>query len=542
MLCWKIDRAVLAALGLVLIPTGCGESEQSTTPGVQPPSPAANLGAAPVPGTVIPNDGTVIPSDGTVIPNDGTSAGEPSEANPPAPAEAVAPAASPPVAGQVEPAVPAPQDMPTEAVPPANVTPPPTNPVVTMPVVPPMPGEPAVPEPAIPTQLRGSLEFERLIVHGKNWSEGITIADINQDGNNDIASGPLWFAGPTFEVAHEYFENPATKDDPDAEWSKTGGSQADWADFSWDINGDTWPDIIIINRPGNSAYWYENPGAQTVNRPDTQWERHLIAKGVQGEHTGFINLVGDEMPEIITNIGGTRGYLQPNAGDATREWRWQAVTRGSKRKTFSHGLGAGDVDGDGRMDLLEANGYWRQPDSPDSDWREHKVQFKGNGADGGSTMFAYDIDDDGDNDVVSVLNAHGWGLAWFEQTNDGFEEHRLMGSDREKDRFGGMAISQLHALVVEDMDRDGVLDFVTGKTFYAHAPGKGDPGTLDTPYFHVWRLTRDNDEAKFVPHLVDSEQGLGRQFTVGDMNNDSLPDIVVGNKNGVSVYIQKPLQ
>ena len=100
--------------------------------------------------------------------------------------------------------------------------------------------------------------------------------------------------------------------------------------------------------------------------------------------------------------------------------------------------------------------------------------------------------------------------------------------------------SQPHALLVADIDGDGVKDLVTGKTFYAHPPGMGDPDADGTPVFYVFKLVRGAAHAvSWEPHLVDSEVGLGRQFTTGDLNGDGKVDIAVASKHGVFLFLQQ---
>ena len=84
------------------------------------------------------------------------------------------------------------------------------------------------------------------------------------------------------------------------------------------------------------------------------------------------------------------------------------------------------------------------------------------------------MDGDGDQDVISALDGHGWGLAWFEQSagDNGvieFKQHRIMGDRTEVKRFG-VAFSQPHALALADMDGDGLQDIVCGKRMWAHGP------------------------------------------------------------------------
>ena len=52
------------------------------------------------------------------------------------------------------------------------------------------------------------ISFERRQLNDQFWSEGATFGDLNNDGRQDLISGPWWWEGPTFEKRHEYY--PAT--------------------------------------------------------------------------------------------------------------------------------------------------------------------------------------------------------------------------------------------------------------------------------------------------------------------------------------------
>ena len=157
-------------------------------------------------------------------------------------------------------------------------------------------------------------------------------------------------------------------------------------------------------------------------------------------------------------------------------------------------------------------------------------------------MYVYDVNGDGRNDVITSIAAHGWGLAWFEQTdkknNQGepiFKMHLFMNKDPSDNRYG-IAFSQLHAMELVDIDGDGLKDIVTGKCFWAHGPNK-DEGVGDPAVLYWFRLVRNNDgTVDWVPYLIDDDTGVGRQIGIGDVNGDGLPDVVIGNKKGTFVF------
>jgi hypothetical protein len=209
------------------------------------------------------------------------------------------------------------------------------------------------------------------------------------------------------------------------------------------------------------------------------------------------------------------------------------MTPPSGFQAFTHGLGVGDVDRDGRPDVLEAKSWWRQPASLQGDplWERHAQPF----GSGGAQMATADIDGDGDADVVTSLEAHGSGLAWFEQSPSGFVEHVIVPSLPDS---GGVALHEPHALAVADLDGDGDPDIVTGERFWGHIPA-GMPDFAAPARLYWFELVRAEGVVTFVPHLLDDASGVGTQVTIGDVNGDKLDDIVVANKKGAFVFIHE---
>ena len=190
------------------------------------------------------------------------------------------------------------------------------------------------------------------------------------------------------------------------------------------------------------------------------------------------------------------------------------------------------------MDILEKNGWWQQPPSLEGDpvWRFHPHLFSPGG---GAQMYAYDVDGDGDNDVITSVAAHGYGLAWYENHPgpDGgiaFRPHIFMNKEPEENRYG-VKFSQLHALELADMDGDGLKDIVTGKRFWAHGPGAdAEPNAPAVLYW--FKLVRGVDGPDFIPILIDDDSGVGTQVVARDLDADGFPEVVVGNKKGVFVH------
>jgi len=158
-------------------------------------------------------------------------------------------------------------------------------------------------------------------------------------------------------------------------------------------------------------------------------------------------------------------------------------------------------------------------------------------------MYAYDVDGDGDNDVICCLEAHGYGLAWYEQTGDGFKQHLIL-SPKPDEKTNGVQFSQLHAVELLDMDGDGLKDILTGKRYWAHGPA-GDPDPEGDPVLCWFKLARTPAEGskgkdvKYEPKMIDAHSGVGTMVVAHDVNGDKRPDVLVGNKRGTMLFLSK---
>ena len=398
--------------------------------------------------------------------------------------------------------------------------------------------------------------FKKVQLSDQFWSEGANFGDFNKDGVMDVVSGPYWWEGPDFKKRHEYYPAATTfelKLGPMTKVTVPGfhgtlGKENAYSDnffaYTHDFNGDGWTDILIYGFPGLDASWYENPKGKEGN-----WQKHLAFAVVDNESPQWLDITGDGKPEIICNSGGFFGYITPDWNETTKPWTLHKISPKGGWQRFTHGIGVGDVNGDGKPDLLEANGWWEQPASlaGDPEWKQHKVPFApGHGS---AHMYAYDVNGDGLNDVITSLAAHGYGLAWFEQLKERdekgevrFTQHNIMNPQINPKappaaNEYGVRFSQLHAIDLVDMDGDGLKDIVTGKRIWAHGPaGDAEPNAPAVLYW--FKLNRGADKSvQWLPYQIDGDSGIGTQVVAGDINGDKLPDVVVGNKKGTFVHI-----
>ena len=176
---------------------------------------------------------------------------------------------------------------------------------------------------------------------------------------------------------------------------------------------------------------------------------------------------------------------------------------------YTHGLGWGDINKDGKNDVIIKSGWWQSPsDVKEENWQFHEADFGEDCA----NMFVFDVDEDGDEDIISS-SAHNYGLWWHEQKKD------ATGNTLWQTHVISKVFSQSHALVMADINSDGHADLITGKRYRAH--NDGDPGAFDAAVLY-WFEFIPGKNPQWIPHLIDDNSGIGLSFVVEDIHNDKI--------------------
>jgi FG-GAP-like repeat len=398
--------------------------------------------------------------------------------------------------------------------------------------------------------LIAEVKFKKQTLTTEFVAEGCNVADFNRDGHMDVTAGCYIWYGPDFSKRVNFTPERVNAAGPaKTPYDRAKGYSDFFLAYTYDFDGDSWQDIMIYGFPGEPIVVYINP-----KNAEGPWKEHAIFSVADGESPDFKDINGDGKPDLLVHTseankgkqtGGQLGFAEINWSNPLAKARFRPITPKSaandtKYFRYTHGYGAGDVNGDGRTDILAKEGWYEHPADmkTDKDWVFHPGPFGPAGARGGSFMYVYDVNADGRNDVITSYDAHGFGLGWFEQKVDGsFIDHKIMGSTPEENSQG-VKFSQLHAMRLVDIDNDGLMDLVTGKRFWAHGPNADDEPNAPAELYW-FQLKRDGADVKYVAHQIDNDSGVGTQVTTDDINFDKKTDVIVANKKGVFVFTQQ---
>ncbi len=379
-------------------------------------------------------------------------------------------------------------------------------------------------------------------------AESAAVADFNNDGRLDIVSAEAWFEAPHWAKR------------PIRTIPVTSGYVDNFSDLPLDVDGDGWMDVIQVGYFARRLVWMKNPG-----RSGAPWTENLIDAIGPTEFAFLVDLDNDgKARELLPQF--TSAARAPLTWYEFRDGKW--VRHAVSTQSYGHGIGAGDINGDRRNDILTPQGWLEAPADPrapglwtlhPTDWARRAIPAPaaiaqslteppalvvppvaaitldaattGN-AKGGPPpsrpaewgfMYVIDLNGDGRNDVLTT-SAHSYGLCWFEQRTGGeWRQHVIDHS-----------WSHLHASVLADLNGDGGLDLVSGKRFQSrNNPAPGDSDHLGLYWYEFGRGV--SGAVTWARHTIDygTKAGGGLQMAVIDIDGDGDRDVVSGGKSGL---------
>ena len=341
-------------------------------------------------------------------------------------------------------------------------------------------------------------------------AESVGVFDVNGDQVLDIVSGSYWYEGPQFINRHFM-----------GQVKRVGEYFDDFSTIPLDVNGDGKMDFITGGWFNEALLWRENPGN------GQEWEQHEIASTGNIETTRAWDVDGDGFDEIVPNTPGKPLAYYTLIRDKNNKPTSQ-FTRTKVAENHGHGLGFGDINGDGRGDFVVSEGWLEAPD--DRENKPWKLHSDFNFGDASVPIIVADVNKDGLNDLI-VGQGHQYGLDWYEQK-------RAEGSIKFIKHAIDPFQSQYHTMAWVDIDNDGEMELISGKRYRAHN-GK-DPGGNDSPGLYYFKWNGQSFTKNVISYGPFGEgKGAGIFFSVADLRNSGRKDIVVAGKDGLYVFFNE---
>jgi hypothetical protein len=370
-------------------------------------------------------------------------------------------------------------------------------------------------------------KWKQHTINGRSEFEAAGVFDVDNDGQLDIVSGDTWYQGPGWKPYHV------------REVKRQGTYYNDFATLPLDVNGDGLTDFVTCSYFGKDVGWVENPG-----KAGAPWTYREVDRPGNIEAAWMVDLSGDGIPDVLPNTVNVVVWYEVvkrgvGKGHELKKHDFGAPAAG-------HGVGSGDVNGDGRVDLLTLKGWFEAPPDPaHQTWAWHSEWQLGPT---GIQILARDVDGDGLSDIVYGVG-HDYGLYWLRQGKNTGGERTWTKQSIDQ------SIASVHTLLWADIDGDGKAhELVTGKRVYAH---EHEPGATDGSVIAWYQFDRHSRE--WVKHVIFQGEpaknapanggqrlalkdfppgtaGTGLQITAIDIDKDGDIDLICPGKSGLYLF------
>ena len=348
------------------------------------------------------------------------------------------------------------------------------------------------------------VKYDKFLIDPFNKCEACSAFDVNNDGVTDIVCGEYWYQGPDFKTRHKIC---GINYDGDYIW--------DFSDYPMDVNKNGYLDIITGNWWDGGLFWRENPG-----KKGGEWATNKIMDLTNVETIRYYDIDGCGEAEIFPNCPGEPPFfVKLNNGKFTKHVIGE--------KNAGHGMGVGDIDGDGLMEVILTTGIYKMKNGDPYGLWDYSDEFTLKHA-WSVPVIAHDVNGDGVTDIIAGYG-HNYGLSWYEQKI-------VNGARTWTEHVIDSAWSQYHDMQLADIDNDGELELVTGKRYKAH--NGNDPGD-DGEVFICYYKFRDGGMYR---HIIDygtpedGHSGVGIYFWLHDFEGSGYKSIVAPGKEGLYLF------